>query len=123
MSENKEKLKNRRLARQRRTRIHIRRNSKRPRLVVFRSNKHIYAQLIDDKTQNTVVGSSTLEKSFKELEKPLTGVDAAKWVGQDVARKALAKNVAEVIFDRGRYLYHGRVKALADAAREQGLVF
>lgn len=88
-----------------------------PRLSVFRSNKNIFAQLIDDATGITLVESSSL-KSGKA-----GNVDQAKAVGQDLAKKAKAKKITEVVFDRGGYLYHGRVKALADAAREAGLQF
>ncbi|NLK97791.1 50S ribosomal protein L18 [Defluviitalea saccharophila] len=97
--------------------------TQRPRLSVFRSDKHIYAQIIDDVKGTTVVAASTLEKDItKQLEKTNT-VQAAKVVGEIVARRALDKGVTEVVFDRGGYIYHGKVKALADAAREAGLQF
>jgi large subunit ribosomal protein L18 len=93
----------------------------RPRLNVFRSNKHIYAQLIDDVNGVTVASASTLDK---EVELTATGnADAAVKVGELVAKRAVEKGVKAVVFDRGGYLYHGRVKALADAARENGLEF
>ncbi|MGD6857567.1 50S ribosomal protein L18 [Bacillus infantis] len=93
----------------------------RPRLNVFRSNKHIYAQLIDDVNKVTVASASTLDK---EVELTATGnTDAAVKVGELVAKRAVEKGVKAVVFDRGGYLYHGRVKALADAARENGLEF
>jgi large subunit ribosomal protein L18 len=93
----------------------------RPRLNVFRSNKHIYAQLIDDVNGATLVSASTLDKEF-DLES--TGnVEAAKKVGELVAKRAVEKGFTSVVFDRGGYLYHGRVKALAEAARENGLQF
>lgn len=93
----------------------------RPRLNVYRSNKHIYAQVIDDINQTTIVSASTLDK---ELSLESTGnVDAAQKVGELVAKRALEKGIKSVVFDRGGYLYHGRVKALADAAREAGLEF
>jgi large subunit ribosomal protein L18 len=95
----------------------------RPRLSVFRSSKHIYAQVIDDTDGATVASASSLEKDLRGSLK--TGADkgAAKAVGKLVAERAAAKGVKEVVFDRGGYLYHGRVKALADAAREGGLSF
>jgi large subunit ribosomal protein L18 len=95
----------------------------RPRLSVFRSSQNIYAQVIDDAAGTTVVAASTLEKGVKGSLK--TGADkaAAAAVGKLVAERALAKGIKDVVFDRGSYLYHGRVKALADAAREGGLNF
>ncbi|HHW68440.1 MAG: large subunit ribosomal protein [Epulopiscium sp.] len=97
--------------------------TERPRLSVFRSDKHIYAQIIDDVKGTTLVAASTLEKDIaKQLEKT-NNVQAAKLVGEIVARRALDKGVTEVVFDRGGYIYHGKVKALADAAREAGLQF
>ncbi|MBN8875315.1 MAG: 50S ribosomal protein L18 [Rhodospirillales bacterium] len=95
----------------------------RPRLSVFRSSKNIYAQVIDDAQGRTVAAASTLDASLKEALK--TGADkaAAAAVGKLVAERALAAGVTKVVFDRGSYLYHGRVKALADAAREGGLDF
>lgn len=93
----------------------------RPRLNVFRSNKHIYAQLIDDVNGVTVASASTLDKEIS-LDSA-TPVEAAKMVGELVAKRAVEKGFASVIFDRGGYLYHGRVQALAEAARENGLEF
>jgi len=93
----------------------------RPRLSVFRSGKHIYAQVIDDRAGSTLAAASTNEKG--ETAAKTWNVDAAKTVGQKIAERALAKGVKEVVFDRGGYIYHGRVKALADAAREGGLEF
>jgi large subunit ribosomal protein L18 len=95
----------------------------RARLSVHRSGKHIYAQVIDDGEGATVAAASSLEKSLRESLKTGADVNAAKAVGKLVAERALAKGVKEVVFDRGRYLFHGRVKALADAAREGGLNF
>lgn len=92
-----------------------------PRLNVFRSAKHIYAQIIDDVNQVTLVSASTLDKDLK-LENG-GNIEAAKQVGKLVAERAVAKGITSVVFDRGGYLYHGRVKALADAAREAGLKF
>ncbi|GAA0470251.1 50S ribosomal protein L18 [Alkalibacillus silvisoli] len=103
----------------------VRRNltgtSERPRLNVYRSNKHIYAQLIDDLASQTVASASTVDKEFNGES---TGsVEAAKQVGELVAKRATEKGYKSVVFDRGGYLYHGRVEALAEAAREAGLEF
>ncbi len=95
----------------------------RKRLSVFRSSKHIYAQLIDDDQGATLVSASSLEKSAREGLKTGASVDAAKAVGKLIAQRAQEKGIKDVIFDRGAYLFHGRVKALADAAREAGLNF
>ena len=92
-----------------------------PRLAVFRSNNHIYAQIIDDTVGNTLVTASSTEKTFEKNEGG--NVEAAMKVGKLAAERALEKGITEVVFDRGGYLYHGRVKALADAAREAGLKF
>ena len=95
----------------------------RPRLAVFRSNNHMYAQIIDDTVGNTLVAASTMEKSVKaELEKT-NNVDAAAYLGKVIAEKALEKGITEVVFDRGGYIYQGKVAALAEAAREAGLTF
>jgi large subunit ribosomal protein L18 len=93
----------------------------RPRLSIFRSGKHIYAQVIDDSTAATVASASTNEKDGRAAK--TWNVDAASNVGKKIAERALAKGVKQVVFDRGGYIYHGRVKALADAAREGGLEF
>ena len=95
--------------------------SARPRLNVFRSNKHVYAQLIDDINGVTIASASTLDKEF-DLEST-SNLEAAQKVGELVAKRAVEKGVSAIVFDRGVYLYHGRVKALADAARENGLQF
>jgi large subunit ribosomal protein L18 len=95
----------------------------RPRLSVFRSSKHIYAQVIDDVKGETLVAASSMEKEVRGDAKTGANVDAAKAVGLRIAERAKEKGVKQVIFDRGAYLYHGRVKALADAAREGGLEF
>ncbi|MGB7097795.1 MAG: 50S ribosomal protein L18 [Xanthobacteraceae bacterium] len=95
----------------------------RKRLSVFRSSKHIYAQVIDDDQGATLVSASSLEKGALEGLKTGASVDAAKAVGKLIAKRAQDKGIKDVIFDRGSYLYHGRVKALADAAREGGLSF
>ena len=97
--------------------------TERPRLAVFRSNNHMYAQIIDDTVGNTLVSASTLEKEVKsELEKT-NNVDAAAYLGTIIAKKALEKGITTVVFDRGGFIYQGKVKALADAAREVGLKF
>ncbi|MBN1880556.1 MAG: 50S ribosomal protein L18 [Deltaproteobacteria bacterium] len=114
------------IRRKRRTRLKIRGTSERPRLTVFRSNKHIYVQIIDDSKGVTLAASSTREKDLaKKFKKKGSGgnIDAAKQVGTDIAKKAKDAGVERVVFDRGSYLFHGRVKALADAAREGGLLF
>ncbi|MXP62817.1 50S ribosomal protein L18 [Roseomonas sp. M0104] len=95
----------------------------RPRLSVFRSGKHIYAQVIDDKAGRTLAAASTLEKVQRESLRTGADKDAATVVGKLLAERAKAAGVTEVVFDRGPYLYHGRVKALADGAREGGLSF
>src|SRR5262245_45104712 len=95
----------------------------RPRLAVYRSNKHIYAQIIDDSKGATLTAASTLDVDAKRDLKHGGNIAAAKAVGKLVAERAKAKGVESVLFDRGGYLYHGRVKALADAAREAGLKF
>ena len=94
-----------------------------PRLAVFRSNNHMYAQIIDDTVGNTLVSASTLEKNVKDAVDHTNDVAAAAAVGKAVAEKALAKGIKTVVFDRGGYIYKGKVKALADAAREAGLEF
>ena len=95
----------------------------RPRLNVFRSLKHIYVQLIDDVTGATLMSVSSLDPSIREGNVSCGNKEAASKVGTLIARKAVEKGIKEVVFDRGGYLYHGRVKALADAAREAGLEF
>ena len=95
----------------------------RARLSVFRSSKHIYAQVIDDVKGETLASASSLEKEMRGALKTGANVEAAKAVGKRLAERAAAKGVKDVVFDRGAYLYHGRIKALADAAREGGLSF
>ena len=95
----------------------------RPRLAVFRSNQHIYAQVIDDVAQHTLASASTLEPVLKQKISSGSTCDASKAVGALVAERAKAKGIEKVVFDRGGNLYHDRVKALADAAREAGLIF
>ena len=97
--------------------------AERPRLAVFRSNNHMYAQIIDDTVGNTLVSASTLQKDVKaELEKT-NNVDAAAYLGKVIAERAIEKGITEVVFDRGGFIYQGKIKALADAAREAGLNF
>ena len=97
--------------------------AERPRLAVFRSNNHMYAQIIDDTVGNTLVSASTLQKEVKaELEKT-NDVDAAAYVGTLIAKRAIEKGITEVVYDRGGFIYQGKVAALAEAAREAGLVF
>ena len=106
-----------------RLRNHISGTAERPRLAVFRSNNHMYAQIIDDTVGNTLVAASTAEKSAKaELEHTNT-VDAAAYVGTLIAKRALEKGIETVVFDRGGFIYQGKIQALADAAREAGLKF
>ncbi len=110
--------------RHRRLRRHLSGTSQRPRLAVFRSNNHIYAQVIDDVAQSTLCAASTLDKDLRtSLKTGGSSCDASIAVGELVAKRALAKGIEKVVFDRGGNLFHGRVKALADAAREAGLKF
>lgn len=106
-----------------RIRKHLNGSEARPRLAVFRSNKHIYAQIIDDSKGATVTAASSLDVDTKKDVKHGGNIAAAKAVGKLVAERAKAKGIEAVLFDRGGYLYHGRVKALAEAAREAGLKF
>lgn len=108
--------------RHRRIRGSVNGSSERPRLAVFRSHQHIYAQVIDDTQQHTLVAASTLDPDLKSLESGAT-CDASGEVGKLLAKRALDKGISKVVFDRGGNLYHGRVKALAEAAREAGLDF
>jgi large subunit ribosomal protein L18 len=110
-----------RIRRHRRVRKKVRGTAERPRLAVFRSNKHISAQVIDDLSGRTIAAASTTEPDLKS--EPTGNVDAATKVGQLVAERAKAAGVGKVVFDRGGFLYHGRVAALAAAAREAGLEF
>lgn len=95
----------------------------RPRLSVFRSARHVYAQIVDDRAGNTLVTASSVEGAFKEQPKFATKVAAAAFVGKLVAQRALEKGIKKVVFDRNGFLYHGRVKAISDGAREAGLDF
>ena len=97
--------------------------AERPRLAVFRSNNHMYAQIIDDTVGNTLVAASTIEKDVKAQLEKTNDVKAAAYLGEVIAKRAMDKGIKEVVFDRGGYIYQGKVAALADAAREAGLEF
>ena len=112
-----------RLKRKKRIRKKISGSPERPRLSVFRSSKHIYAQLIDDDNGVTLVAISTLRPDVRQQEKVKGKIEEAKRVGKMIADEAKAKGITEVVFDRNGFLYHGRVRALATAAREAGLEF
>jgi len=113
-----------RLMRHKRLRKRISGTPERPRLSVYRSEKHIYAQIIDDTKGVTLVAASTVEKELRDkLNQKTWNVQAAKEVGKIIAERATAKGIKEIVFDRGGYKYHGRIKALADSARESGLKF
>lgn len=118
--------KERRVARKKRQ-VRVRRkvvgSIDRPRLCVFRSAKHIYVQIIEDVTGRTLAAASTIAKDAGDSVKYTGNVEAAKVVGKQIAEQALAKDIKQVVFDRNGFLYHGRIKALADAAREAGLNF
>lgn len=105
-----------------REKIRTRKDLSRHRLSIFRSGRYIYAQIIDDVAQSTVISASSLEKAYPEHQKG-GNCKAASWVGEMLAKRAIEKGLQEVVFDRGGYRYHGRVKALADAARNGGLKF
>jgi large subunit ribosomal protein L18 len=114
------------LARQKkhkRMRGHIHGTAERPRLAVFRSNKHMYAQIIDDKKGVTLVSASTLQADVKEGLEYTDNIEAAAKVGKVIGERALQAGIKEVVFDRGGFIYHGKIQALADAAREAGLKF
>ncbi len=120
---NKESRKEVRAKKHRRIRNRFSGTAERPRLAVFRSNNHMYAQIIDDTVGNTLVSASTLEKEIKaELEKT-NNVDAAAYLGTVIGKRAVEKGIKKVVFDRGGFIYQGKIAALADAAREAGLEF
>jgi large subunit ribosomal protein L18 len=121
--ERKKRAGNARLKRHKRIRKKISGNATCPRLCVYRSLKHIYAQIIDDEKGHTLVGVSTLNPEIKDVVSYGGNVAAAKEVGKLVAKKALEQNITRVVFDRGGYKYHGRVAALADGVRENGIQF
>jgi large subunit ribosomal protein L18 len=112
-----------RIKRHNRVRLNVSGTPERPRLCVFRSLNHIYAQVIDDTAGNTLVSASSLDSEIEEQAKKKTKVAEAEMVGALVGKRALEKGIKEAVFDRGGYQYHGRVKALADAARKAGLKF
>jgi len=118
--QNKAKL---RIKKHQRLRNRFAGTAERPRLAVFRSNNHMYAQIIDDDAQNTLVSASTVEKEVRGQLEKTNDIEAAKFIGELVAKRALEKGINEVVFDRGGFIYHGRVAAVADAAREAGLQF
>ena len=101
----------------------IRGTPERPRLCIYRSNKHIFAQIIDDHSASTLASASTVSKEFSATQKKTGNREAAKTVGEILAKKAREKNIVKVVFDRNGFLFHGRVQALADGAREGGLEF
>ncbi|HAA30652.1 MAG TPA: 50S ribosomal protein L18 [Cyanobacteria bacterium UBA8553] len=109
--------------RHRRVRRKVNGTAERPRLAVFRSNEHIYVQVIDDQRQHTLVAASTLEPDLKSQLKSGANCEASTEVGKLIAKRSLEQGISKVVFDRGGNLYHGRVKALAEAAREAGLDF
>ncbi len=109
--------------RHKRVRKKVSGKSDRPRLVVFKSSKHIYAQIIDDENRRTITSISTLSTIYREKHQYGGNISAAKIIGELIAGQALDKGLKKIVFDRGGYLYHGRIKALADSARERGLEF
>ncbi len=110
-------------ARHRRIRKRVSGTPERPRLAVFRSHQHIYAQLVDDVAGRTLVAASTVEPELTKRVQNLTPLEAARVVGEAVAERSKAKGFSRVVFDRGGYLYHGRIQALAEGARQNGLEF
>ncbi len=112
-----------RIKRHYRIRNKINGTAQKPRLAVFRSNKHMYAQIIDDVCGNTLVAASTMESEIASTVEFTSTVAAAEAVGTAIAKKAIEKGITEVVFDRGGFVYHGKIKALAEAAREAGLKF
>ena len=112
-----------RQARKTRVRKEVQGTGERPRLTVYKSLKHIYAQIVDDSTGQTLATASTMGRELRDTLKKTADVEAAKLVGLAIGRKALSRDIKKVVFDRNGYPYHGRVKALADAAREAGLQF
>ena len=119
----KESRKEIRVKKHLRTRNRFSGTAERPRLAVFRSNKHIYAQIIDDDAQKTLCSASTVEKDAKAALEYTDNTEAASYVGTLIGKRALEAGITEVVFDRGGFLYHGKIAALADAAREAGLKF
>jgi len=109
--------------RKKRNRFNLKKDSTRLRLSIYRSNQNIYAQVIDDKTGNTLLSASTMDKDFRSKKKFGGNIAAAEEIGSSIAKLAKDAGVKEVVFDRGSYVYHGRVKALAESARKNGLIF
>ena len=118
-----EKIDKNEIRKARHKRLNIKGTAEKPRLCVYRSTCHIYAQVIDDTIGNTLASASTMEKDIAKAVKGKTKKEAARIVGAGIAKKAAAKGIASVVFDRGGYLYAGRIKELADGAREAGLKF
>ena len=112
-----------RVNKHRRIRSRLSGTPEQPRLAVFRSNNHMYAQIIDDTAQNTLVAASTVEKEVKDQLEKTNNVEAAAYLGTVIAKRALEKGIDTVVFDRGGFIYQGKIAALADAAREAGLKF
>ena len=112
-----------RVKKHKRVRNHLAGTAERPRLAVFRSNNHMYAQIIDDTVGNTLVAASTVEKAVKAELEHTNDVAAASYLGTVIAKRAIEKGITTVVFDRGGFIYQGKIKALADAAREAGLNF
>jgi large subunit ribosomal protein L18 len=119
----KHKSNDARLKRHYRMRKDVVGTAERPRLNIFRSLNHIYAQIINDETSTTLVSASTIDKEIRGAIEKGGNIDAAKLIGKEVAKRALAKGIEKVVFDRGGYIYHGRVAAVAEGAREAGLQF
>lgn len=120
---NKESRSEVRIKKHMRVRNHLAGTADRPRLAVFRSNNHMYAQIIDDTVGNTLVSASTVQKDVKDQLEKTNDVAAAAYLGKVIAQKALDAGIKEVVFDRGGFIYQGKIQALADAAREAGLEF
>nr|ASK39613.1 ribosomal protein L18 [Rhodochaete parvula] len=106
-----------------RIRLKVKGSNNKPRLTVFRSNQHIYTQVVDDEKQITLTSSSTIDIDIKPIVTNSKNCEAAKLIGETIAKKALSLGIRKVVFDRGGYLYHGKIRALANAARTQGLEF
>ena len=119
----KDNRRDNRIKKHQRIRNHFSGTAERPRLAVFRSNSHMYAQIIDDDAQKTLVSASTVEKAVRDELDYTDNTAAASYVGTMIAKRALEAGITEVVFDRGGFLYHGKIQALAEAAREAGLKF
>lgn len=112
-----------RVNRKSRVKTKVQKNKNKLRLSVFKSGKHIYAQIIDDLRHQTLAAESTVSKAFKDSLKNGSNIKAAKWVGQSIGKQAMERGVKEVYYDRGGHIYHGRIKALADSVRQAGIKF